>query len=59
MNLGIPEMAFIILLALLLFGPKKLPQVSRELGKALNEFKRASNEFKNQLETRNSAGGGP
>ena len=46
-----PEMIFIALLALLLFGPKKLPQISRELGKALNEFKRASNEFKNQLET--------
>ncbi len=51
MNLGMPEMLFILLLALLLFGPKKLPQISRELGKALNEFKRASNEFKNQLET--------
>ena len=51
MNLGMPEMLFIFLLALLLFGPKKLPQMSRELGKALNEFKRASNEFKNQLET--------
>ena len=46
-----PEMIFIFLLALLLFGPKKLPQVGRELGKALTEFKRASNEFKNQLET--------
>ncbi|MGA2990943.1 MAG: TatA/E family twin arginine-targeting protein translocase [Candidatus Korobacteraceae bacterium] len=51
MNLGMPEMIFIFLLALLLFGPKKLPQIGRELGKALNEFKRASNEFKNQLET--------
>ena len=51
MNLGMPEMIFIFLLALLLFGPKKLPQVGRELGKALTEFKRASNEFKNQLET--------
>ena len=51
MNLGMPGMIFIALLALLLFGPKKLPQMARELGKALNEFKRASNEFKNQLET--------
>jgi TatA/E family protein of Tat protein translocase len=51
MNLGIPEMIFIFLLALLLFGPKKLPQAGRELGKALSEFKRASNEFKHQLET--------
>ena len=46
-----PEMIFILLLALLLFGPKKLPQVGRELGKALGEFKRASNEFTSQLET--------
>lgn len=44
-------MIFILLLALLLFGPKKLPQVGRELGKALGEFKRASGEFKSQLET--------
>jgi TatA/E family protein of Tat protein translocase len=51
MNLGMPEMIFIFLLALLIFGPKKLPQVGRELGKALTEFKRASNEFTNQLET--------
>jgi TatA/E family protein of Tat protein translocase len=51
MNLGIPEMIFIFLLALLLFGPKKLPQAGRELGKALSEFKRASNEFKHQLES--------
>ena len=51
MNLGMPEMIFILLLALLLFGPKKLPQVGRELGKALGEFKRASNEFTSQLET--------
>ena len=51
MNLGMPEMIFIFVLALLLFGPKKLPQMGRELGKALSEFKRASNEFKNQLET--------
>lgn len=50
MNLGMPEMIFIFLLALILFGPKRLPQIGRELGKALNEFRRASNEFKSQLE---------
>jgi len=44
-------MIFIAVLALLLFGPKRLPKIARELGKALNEFKRASNEFKSQLET--------
>ena len=51
MNLGMPEMIFIFLLALLIFGPKKLPEVGRQVGKALAEFKRASNEFKAQFET--------
>lgn len=51
MNLGLPEMTFILVLALVLVGPRKLPEVARQLGKFLAEFKRASNEFKNQLET--------
>jgi len=51
MNLGLPEMMFIFVLALLLFGPKKLPEIGRQIGKAMAEFKRASNEFKSQLET--------
>ena len=51
MQLGLPEMIFIFLLALLIFGPKKLPEVDRQVGKALAEFKRASNDFKSQLET--------
>ncbi len=51
MNLGMPEMIFIFLLALVVVGPKKLPELGRQLGKYLAEFKRASNEFKNQLET--------
>lgn len=50
MNLGFPEMLFIFLLALLIFGPKKLPEIGRQVGKALAEFKRASNEFKWQIE---------
>ena len=50
MNLGFPEMLFILLLALLIFGPRKLPEIGRQLGKSLAEFKRASNEFKNQIE---------
>jgi Tat protein translocase TatB subunit len=50
MNLGMPEMIFIFLLALVVVGPRKLPELGRQLGKALAEFKRASNEFKNQLE---------
>ncbi len=50
MNLGMPEMLFIFLLALIIFGPRKLPEIGRQLGKALTEFKRASNEFKMQIE---------
>jgi len=45
-TLGTPEMIFIFLLALLLFGPKKLPEIGRTVGKALTEFRRASNELK-------------
>lgn len=51
MNLGLQEMVFILVLALVLVGPRKLPEVARQLGKFLAEFKRASNEFKSQLET--------
>jgi Tat protein translocase TatB subunit len=50
MNLGMSEMIFIFLLALIIFGPRKLPEIGREVGKALAELKRASNEFKSQLE---------
>jgi sec-independent protein translocase protein TatB len=50
MNLGFSEMAFIFLLALIIFGPKKLPEIARQIGKVLAEFKRASNEFKWQLD---------
>ncbi|HEX3322103.1 MAG TPA: TatA/E family twin arginine-targeting protein translocase [Terriglobales bacterium] len=51
MNLGMPEMIFLFVLALIIFGPKKLPEIGRQVGRALNEFKRASNEFKAQIET--------
>jgi TatA/E family protein of Tat protein translocase len=44
------ETIFLFLLALIVFGPKKLPQIARQVGKALNEFRRASNEFKAQIE---------
>jgi TatA/E family protein of Tat protein translocase len=50
MDLGMPELIFIFGLALLLFGPAQLPKLGRQLGKALGDFKRASNEFKHQLE---------
>jgi len=51
MNLGLPEMIFIFLLALIIFGPKKLPEIGRQVGKILNEFKRASSDFKAQIES--------
>jgi sec-independent protein translocase protein TatB len=47
--MGFSETIFLFFLALLIFGPKKLPEIARQVGKALNEFKRASNEFKAQL----------
>ena len=50
MNLGFPEMLFLFLVALLLFGPKKMPEIGRQIGRALAEFRRASNELKGQLE---------
>jgi sec-independent protein translocase protein TatB len=45
------EMAVLFVLALLLFGPKKLPAIARQVGKILAEFRRASNEFKSQIES--------
>src|SRR3954468_3234800 len=50
MNLGFPEMMFIFIMALILFGPKKLPEIGRQIGKGLAEFKRASREFQSQIE---------
>jgi len=44
------ETIFLFILALLVFGPKKLPEIARQVRKTLNEFKRASNEFKAQIE---------
>lgn len=43
------EVFFIMLLALILFGPKKLPELARTWGKFMAEFKRASNEFQGQI----------
>jgi sec-independent protein translocase protein TatB len=45
------ETIVLFVLALLLFGPKKLPGIARQIGKMLNEFKRASNEFRSQIES--------
>ena len=51
MNLGFSEMLFLGILALLIFGPKKLPEIGRQVGRALAEFKRASDEFKSQIQS--------
>jgi TatA/E family protein of Tat protein translocase len=48
--LGMPEMMFILVLALVLFGPKKLPEIGRTVGKAITEFRRASDELKSTFE---------
>ncbi len=49
--IGAQEMVFIVILALLLFGPKKLPELGRLLGKGLTEFRRAKNELKTTFES--------
>jgi len=49
-GMSFSETVFLFLLALVIFGPKKLPEIARQVGKYLNEFKRASNEFKTQIE---------
>ena len=48
--LGVPEVILIFVVALLLFGPRKMPQIGRSLGRAIGEFRRASNEFKRTIE---------
>ena len=49
-SLGIPELMLIFIVALIVFGPKKLPEIGRTLGKALGEFKKATDELKNTIE---------
>jgi len=49
-RMSFSETIFLFLLALIIFGPKKLPEIARQVGKYMNEFKRASNEFKAQIE---------
>jgi len=48
--IGMPEMVVIAVIALIIFGPRKLPELGKSLGKSIAEFKRASNELKHTLE---------
>ncbi len=48
--IGMPELIIILTIALIIFGPRKLPELGRSLGKSLGEFKRASNELRNTLD---------
>ncbi len=49
-NIGFPEMVLIFVVALLVFGPKRLPELGRSLGRGLSEFRRASSDLKNSIE---------
>ena len=49
-SIGMQELLIIFIIALLIFGPRKLPKLGRSLGRSLAEFRRASNELKNTLE---------
>ena len=44
--LGIPELLFILVIALLIFGPKRLPEIGRTMGRAMGEFRRATTDLK-------------
>jgi sec-independent protein translocase protein TatA len=49
-NIGMPELVIILVIALIIFGPRKLPELGRSLGKSIGEFKKASNELRNTLD---------
>jgi TatA/E family protein of Tat protein translocase len=49
-SLGLPELMLIMFVALIVFGPRRLPEIGRTLGKALGEFKKATDELKNTIE---------
>jgi sec-independent protein translocase protein TatA len=54
-SLGMPELIVIFVIALVVFGPRKLPELGRSLGRSIAEFKKATNDFQNTLEQEISA----
>ena len=50
-SLGVPEILFILVVALLVFGPRRLPEIGRTIGKALGEFRRATTDLKRSIDT--------
>ena len=49
-NMGVPELLIILAVALIVFGPRKLPEIGKTLGKALGEFRKATDDLKNTIE---------
>ena len=49
-SIGMPELVIILVIALIVFGPRKLPELGRSLGKSIGEFRKASNELRSTLE---------
>ena len=49
-SIGMPELMIIFVIALIIFGPRKLPELGRSMGRSLSEFKRASNELRSTLD---------